>query len=300
MELFANKTVIISGGAEGIGLAIARAVGKAGMNVVLGDINATQLDRARAELDALGVAVATRVMDVTRAEDWDATVATAKSAFGDIHALVNNAGVGGRPSPIEATVSMKDWRWVVDVNLMGVVEGTRHLVPEIKAAGGGWIVNVASMAGLLGVPFAGAYTATKVAVVGLSEAWAVELAPSGIHVAALCPAFVQTRIHLSERNKPAGYLDADETPLTEDAIARMDPEDNPMSAVIAAGIEPDLLGDRVVEALRAGERYILTHPNYRAVVQRRMETIDAAFARAADSAVVGHLRDQPLDVFVGD
>ena len=155
---------------------------------------------------------------------------------------------------------MKDWQWVMDVNLMGVVEGARLTVPEIIAAGGGWVINVGSMAGMGGVPFAGAYTASKLAVVGLAEAWSVELAPHNIHVAALCPAFVQTRIHLSERNKPEALLEQGERKLTEDAIATMDPATNPMSAVIAAGIEPDLLGARVVEALEAGELYILTHP----------------------------------------
>ena len=290
MELFNNKTAVITGGAEGIGLAIARAVGQQGMNVVLGDIDAAKVAATAAALRAEGINAAALGMDVSKPEDWQALADLALNTFGAVHALVNNAGVGGRPSTVEST-SLKDWRWVIDVNLMGVVMGMQTLVPHIKAAGGGWVVNVGSMAGLLGVPYGGAYNATKVAVVALSEGWAQELAKDHIHVAALCPGFVKTRIHMSTRNKTAEYLD-------EGEAHNPDESSNPMAAVVNGGIDTDLVGARVVEALRAGEQFIITHPNYRPAVQGRHQRLDEAFARAAESPLVQHVAEDPMDAFV--
>ena len=176
------------------------------MNIVLGDIDTQMLEKAQSTLAAAGVSVAVCEMDVTKPEDWQRFAECASEAFGKLHMLVNNAGVASAPGAIEDT-SHEDWRWVIDVNLMGVVYGAEALVPLIKDHGeGGWIVNVASMAGMNGVPYAGSYTATKVAVVAMSEAWHTELAPHNIKVSALCPAFVQTRIHQSGRNRQQEYL----------------------------------------------------------------------------------------------
>ena len=203
MELFSGKTVVISGGAEGIGFAVAQAVGREGMNVVITDISTETLAHAQASLSDQGITVLALTADVRKEADWQRVVEATIAQFGAIHGLMNNAGVGGGGSsgPIEEH-SAEDWRWTIDVNLMGVVFGMKTVVPHIKAAGGGWIVNVASMAGMSGFPFGGAYNATKLAVAGLSEGWAMELAPFGIQVAALCPAFVKTRIHLSDRVGP--------------------------------------------------------------------------------------------------
>jgi NAD(P)-dependent dehydrogenase (short-subunit alcohol dehydrogenase family) len=289
---YTNKTVLVSGGAEGIGFAIARALGLQGMNVVLGDINESGVQEAAKELKALGVKAVARKMDVVKPEDWFSAVGLATSEFGALHALINNAGVGGKPGPIEGN-TLADWQWCIDVNLMGVVQGMQACVPTIKQSGGGFVVNVGSMAGLLGVPFGGEYTATKLAVVGLSEAWAVELAPFGIHVAALCPAFVSTRIHLSERNRAETHGQA-----VNSAHIELPPEDSVMSQVVTNGIDKDLVGARVVEALNQKEHMIITHPNYRGAVQARFQAIDGAFKRAAESMVVGHLINEPLDSFV--
>lgn len=289
---FSNKTVLVSGGAEGIGFAIAKALGLQGMNVVLGDINEEGAQEAANELKTLGVRVLAIKMDVVKPEDWFSAVGLATSEFGALHALINNAGVGGKPGPLEGN-TLADWQWCVDVNLMGVVQGMQACVPTIKQSGGGFIVNVGSMAGLLGVPFGGEYTATKLAVVGLSEAWAVELAPFGIHVAALCPAFVSTRIHLSERNRADTHGQT-----VSRAQIELPPEDSVMSQVVTNGIDKDLVGSRVVEALNQKEHLIITHPNYRSAVQARFQAIDSAFERAAKSAIVGHLINEPLDAFV--
>lgn len=288
MAQFKGKTAVISGGAEGIGFSIARAMGDQGMNIVLGDIDAVQLDRAVAELSAQGVPVLGVTMDVTRPEQWQLLGQQAVERFGSIHMLVNNAGVGGGTGTVEQ-ISERDWRWVLDVNLMGVIHGTQALVPLIKQHGeGGWLINVASMAGMVGVPYAGAYTATKVAVVGMSESWFAELQPHNIKVSVLCPAFVRTRINLSERNRQADYQHAKETTEQDAAIAAR------MQAIIDNGLAVDVVGQRVVEAVRQGELYIFTHPNYRQVVQQRYQAIDEAFARAAESPLLASVLDEEI------
>lgn len=288
MAQFKGKTAVISGGAEGIGFSIARALGDQGMNIVLGDIDAAQLDRAVAELSAQGVPVLGVTMDVTRPEQWQLLGQQAVERFGSIHMLVNNAGVGGGTGTVEQ-ISERDWRWVLDVNLMGVIHGTQTLVPLIKHHGeGGWLINVASMAGMAGVPYAGAYTATKVAVVGMSESWFAELQPHNIKVSVLCPAFVQTRINLSERNRQTDYQRPKETTEQDAAIAAR------MQTIIDNGLAVDVVGQRVVEALQQGELYIFTHPNYRQVVQQRYQAIDDAFARAADSPLLAAVLDEEI------
>lgn len=288
MTGFKGKTAVISGGAEGIGFSIAQAMAAQGMNIVLGDIDATQLDKAVATLTAQGVPVLGVTMDVTRVEHWQHLGQQAVDRFGSIHMLVNNAGVGGGTGSIEQ-IAERDWRWVLDVNLMGVIYGTQTLVPLIKQHGeGGWLVNVASMAGMVGVPYAGAYTATKVAVVGMSESWFAELQPHNIKVSVLCPAFVQTRINLSERNRQADYQQSREATEQDAAIAAR------MQAIVDNGLAADVVGQRVVEAVRQGELYIFTHPNYRQVVQQRYQAIDEAFARAADSPLLASVLNEDI------
>ena len=204
--------------------------------------------------------------------------------------VVNNAGVGGDTGPIEAQ-DQKGWQWTLDVNLMGVVYGAKVMTPLIKQHGeGGWIVNVASMAGMGGVPYLGAYTATKAAVVALSESWAGELEEKGIHVSVLCPAFVQTRIHESERNRPAQYQPDELRTSNENSFA------NSTKQMVENGIEVSIVGKRVVEALNDGEFYIFTHPNYRPIMQGRTAAIDAAFVKSAQSPLLEHIVNQKIEM----
>ena len=294
MSEFAGKTIVISGGAEGIGLSIAMAMGKQGMNVVLGDIDSEQLKLAEAELQQAGVEVLTAQMDVTKLEQWQALADQAIERFGKIHMLVNNAGVGGGTGSIEQTDN-NEWRWVMDVNLMGVINGTQVMVPHIKQHGeGGWLLNVASMAGMGGVPYGGAYTASKVAVVGMSESWYAELQQHNIQVSVLCPAFVKTRINLSMRNKQSNYK-------TGGAKKEITPQQAAMAAhmqkIIDNGLPVEIVGERVVEALKAKELYIFTHPNYRPTTQVRAKAIDAAFERAAASPLLADVADQEIISF---
>ncbi len=298
MSTFAGKTALISGGAEGIGFAIAKAMGQQGMNVVLGDIDAGQLAKAEETLTQEGIEVLTVLMDVTDPAQWQQFGAAALERFGKVHMLVNNAGVGGTPGPIEKT-DVKDWAWVLDVNLMGVVHGAHAIVPLIKEHGeGGWMINVASMAGMTGIPYAGAYTATKMAVVGMSESWRLELAPANIEVSVLCPAFVRTRINLSTRNKQSSYKSDNAGSESKETSAQNSAMAKHMSDVVNAGLAPDLVGQRVVEAVKAKELYIFTHPNYRSVPQNRFKAMDEAFARAEGSELLADVLHQEMDRFI--
>lgn len=286
MNNYKGKTVVISGGAEGIGFSIACAMGKQGMNVVIGDIDEQQLASAKQRLEDQNIPVVAKKMDVTSLSDWQSLANAAIDSFGKIHMLVNNAGVASAPGPIEDT-NHKDWNWVVDVNLMGVVNGAETIIPHIKAHGeGGWMINVASMAGMLGVPYAGAYTATKVAVVGMSEAWHYELKKHNINVSVLCPAYVKTRIHLSGRNRQENHK-------TETVAYSSNTKKMSFAAaeLVENGIEVELVGERVVEALSANELYIFTHPAYRVSVKERFKAIDEAFERAEQSPLLKDVKE---------
>ena len=290
MSQFSGKTAVISGGAQGIGLSIAKALGEQNMNIVLADIDQENLQKAASELQAAGVSVLTVVLDVADETQWQAVGQQTVERFGKVHMVVNNAGVGGDSGSIESQ-NKKGWQWVLDVNLMGVVYGAKAIVPLIKQHGeGGWVINVASMAGMTGVPYSGAYTATKAAVVALSESWAGELERKGIKVSVLCPAFVQTRIYDSERNRPEQYQTDDWDVTSESSFSKRAKD------MVENGIEVSIIGKRVVEALNAGELYIFTHPNYRSVVQQQAAVIDKAFQRAEQSPLLQHIVNQKIDM----
>ena len=290
MSQFAEKTAVISGGAEGIGLSIAQALGAQKMNIVIADIDEENLKKACLSLEAAGVSVLAVALNVAEETQWQEVANQAVARFGKIHMVVNNAGVGGDTGPIE-NQDKKGWQWALDVNLMGVVFGAKIMTPLIKEHGeGGWIVNVASMAGMGGVPYLGAYTATKAAVVALSESWAGELEEQGIHVSVLCPAFVQTRIHESERNRPPQYQSDEVRASDKNSFT------NSTKQMVESGIEVSIVGKRVVEALNDGEFYIFTHPNYRPIMQGRTAAIDAAFKKSAQSPLLEHIVNQKIEM----
>jgi NAD(P)-dependent dehydrogenase (short-subunit alcohol dehydrogenase family) len=296
MNQFAGKTAVISGGGEGIGLSIAKALGEQKMNIVLADIDAGNLEKASAELEQAGVPVLAVTLDVAEEAQWQEVARQALDRFGSIHMLINNAGVGGESGSIE-NQNAQSWEWTVNVNLMGVVFGAKVLVPLIKEHGdGGWLVNVASMAGMGGVPYGGAYSATKSAVVALSEGWAGELKSAGIAVSILCPAFVQTRIYDSQRNRQTRYQsDGPESSYRAESTDKSGMLGKAKAAV-QNGIDASIVGKRLVEALSAGELYVFTHPNYRPVVQYRAKMIDAAFERAAQSPLLQDIVNQKIDM----
>ena len=294
MEELNGKTAIISGGAEGIGLGLARVLGSHGMNIVIADINSEQLAKAQQTLETLGIPSLALTLDVTSSEQWSDVAQQTVARFGKVHMLVNNAGVGGAPGPIQ-TSTEKDWRWIVDVNLMGVVFGAQAVIPLIEDHGeGGWVINVASMAGFCSLPMASAYSATKAAVVAMSEGWYVELQDHNIHVSVLCPAFVKTRINLSHRNKQAQYQSNEVRGELSKRDAALNEQ---MQSVIDAGASPQLIGERVVEAIAAKELYIITHPNFRLPVDARFSAISDSFERAKSSPLLTEIVKQKIPGF---
>ena len=290
MFKFEGRTAVISGGAEGIGLSIAKALGEQKMNIVLADIDEKNLLKSTAELESLGIPVLAALLDVADEMQWKSVAEKALERFGKVHMVVNNAGVGGDSGPIE-NQETEGWQWALGVNLMGVVYGAKVMTPLIKGHGeGGWILNVASMAGMGGVPYSGAYTASKAAVVALSESWAAELKDKRIGVSVLCPAFVQTRIYDSERNRPDKYKSENYQIENESSFSKQTKQ------MVKDGIDVSIVGKRVVEAINHGELYIFTHPNYRQVNQQRFNGIDEAFARSAQSPLLKDIVDQKIDM----
>ena len=290
MFKFEGRTAVISGGAEGIGLSIAKALGEQKMNIVLADIDEKNLLKSAAELESLGIPVLAALLDVADEMQWKSVAEKVVERFGKVHMVVNNAGVGGDSGPIE-NQETEGWQWALGVNLMGVVYGAKVMTPLIKDHGeGGWILNVASMAGMGGVPYSGAYTASKAAVVALSESWAAELKDKRIGVSVLCPAFVQTRIYDSERNRPNKYKSENYQIENESSFSKQTKQ------MVKDGIDVSIVGKRVVEAINHGELYIFTHPNYRQVNQQRFNGIDEAFARSAQSPLLKDIVDQKIDM----
>jgi NAD(P)-dependent dehydrogenase (short-subunit alcohol dehydrogenase family) len=278
MRELSGRTAFITGGASGIGLALGYAFAKAGMKVMLADVETGALEQAVSGLrevtpDARGVHC-----DVADADSVARAAQATYDAFGHVHVVCNNAGVaaGGGIDQI----SLDSWRWVIDVNLMGVVHGIRSFLPHIRAHGeGGHIVNTASMAGMNGGLGLSPYTASKFAVVGMSEGLSVQLKPHGIGVSVLCPSFVRTRIGDSGRNRPARY--SRPVPL--------DPA-NPAAVMVAeiakrleAGLDAADVAARVLAAIRDDDLYVFTHPGMRQDVDERFAAIQAAMDKVAAS-----------------
>lgn len=277
MRDLAGKTAFVTGGASGIGFALGQAFAEAGMKVMLADIEADALASAVESLRRSGWDVQGVVCDVADAESLDQAGKAAFAAFGSVHVVCNNAGVGDGGG-IDA-ISLDNWRWVIDVNLMGVLHGIRTFLPHIRAHGeGGHIVNTASMAGMnSGLGFS-AYSASKFAVVNMSEGLSKQLEPLGVGVTVLCPGFVRTRIMESGRNRPPRY-----------GSGRMpdpDSSDGKLLAQLIAlnqtGLDPQEVAAQVLTAIRENELYVFTHPNgaWRTEVEERFETILLAMEKA--------------------
>ena len=270
MQDFTGKVAVVTGGAEGIGRAIAERAATAGMKLVLADIDGARLDAAVADLTGRGVDAIGLATDVSKADQVEALAALAFERFGNVHLLVNNAGVGHNRPVWETTQA--DWDWVMGVNLYGVINGLRAFIPTmLKHGEPGHIVNTASMAGLLSQPGLAIYNASKHAVVTVSEGLHHDLTlrQSKLHVSVLCPAWVKTRIHQSERNRPAGGETA--------PIGTLDPVANKVGQAIMNavenGIPVEAVADAVFDAVATERFYILTHPAYKGAVKVRMEDI---------------------------
>lgn len=193
-----SNRIFITGGASGLGLALAQRYAQAGWRVCIADLNDERGHEALAGLKSQGAADACYLhVDVTREQDLQDAAATLLARWSGVDVVVNNAGVA-QAGAIE-DVSLEDWQWIIEINLLGVVRGCKVFTPLFKQQGRGHFVNVASMAGLLNAPMMSSYNATKAAVVSLSETLQVELADHHIGVSVVCPSFFRTNLADSMR-----------------------------------------------------------------------------------------------------
>ena len=274
MHELQGKTAFVTGGASGIGFALCRAFAQSGMKVMLADIEIAAMDRAVGSLRDFGRNVRGIQCDVADPDNVERAARAAFDAFGKVHILCNNAGVaaGGGIDHI----SLDNWRWVIDVNLMGVVYAIKNFLPHMLAHGeGGHIVNTASMAGMINGMGFSPYAASKYAVVSMSEGLALQLRPHGIGVSVLCPHFVRTAIGESGRNRPDRYGKTQPLDPASPAAALV----AELARRIEAGLDPAEVAARVLAAIRNDELYIFTHPKMREMVENRFAAIQAAMDR---------------------
>ena len=258
-----GKVAVVTGGASGIGKGIATRLVAEGARVVIADIQRDALEATAEELGVDGIPV-----EVSDAGSEAALARAAVDRYGTVHVVCNNAGIG--PLAPVKDLTLDDWHWMLGVNLWGVIHGVTAFLPVLSAnLDGGHIVSTASMAGLVPNPRLGAYATAKFGVVALTEVLAAELAEDGskVGVSVLCPGTVHTNIGMSSRNRPpslpdAGFKDVD-----------IELEDNPRYR----WIYPEEAGAVVVRAIKRGDLYALTHPDWYPVVAERHEAIAEAF-----------------------
>jgi NAD(P)-dependent dehydrogenase (short-subunit alcohol dehydrogenase family) len=270
MKEFTERVAVVTGGASGIGRAMADRFAAAGMKVVLADVEEGALRQAENDMRTSGANVLGVVTDVSKAESVEALAKQTLAAFGGVHVVCNNAGVGGGFGPTW-TQPLQNWEWGFGVNLWGVIHGIRTFVPiMLQQDTEGHIVNTASMAGLLSGPFMSIYNATKFAVVTISESLHLELAMQNakVKVSVLCPGFVKTNIATSERNRPADLqTEMPQFSEAEQSFAAL------MFAGIAAGMPPAEVAEKVFAAIQNEQFYIFPHPEFLAAARARMEAI---------------------------
>jgi len=262
---FAGKTAFITGGASGIGLAMARVFGEAGMKVVIADLGGPRLSDAEAMLKSQGVEALALELDVTSRDAFARCADRVEATFGNVHLLCNNAGIGYLGALRDA--QYHDWDWVLGVNLGGVVNGLQTFLPRMRKHGrGGHILATASVAGLFSGANAGIYTGAKMAVVGIMECLRGELAEEGIGVSVLCPHLVRTNIHEHGSLRPARFGGSNAAEPLHEAVASM----------VSVGMAPLEVARKVLRGIARNDLYILTHPEIAPIVRERFGAILAA------------------------
>jgi NAD(P)-dependent dehydrogenase (short-subunit alcohol dehydrogenase family) len=265
---FSGKAAFVTGAANGIGLGICRALARSGVNLVLADIEQSALEKAKNELAVFNVRIRAIEVDVSDAAAFERAADQAESEFGNIHFLFNNAGITLKSVPLWE-ITPQQWEWIFGVNIFGVINGIRALVPRMVAHGeAGHVVNTASIGGLQVNPKLrnGSYAMTKYAVVAASEALALNLEGSNLGVSVLCPALVASTLYASAARRPARLGGPFERPGGDIATAWQ-----------SAGLPPDEVGKRVLDAVTLGEFFIFTHEEPREWIEARHRRLMAGF-----------------------
>jgi NAD(P)-dependent dehydrogenase (short-subunit alcohol dehydrogenase family) len=269
MKDFQGKVAVITGGASGLGRAMAERFASEGMSIVLADVEPNALAKAEAEMKAAGAKVIGVRTDVSKAADVEALAQKTLAAFGGVHLLANNAGVAEGGNVWDNTVA--DWEWVLGVNVWGVIHGVRVFTPiMLKQGSEGHIINTASVAGLISPPGMGIYCVSKHAVVTLSECLHQDLAQKTdkLKCSVLCPAYVPTGIADSGRNRPAELKETRQKTAADLAL-----DASLKKAVQSGKLSAADVAQKVYEAVRDERFYILTHPKIKPSIQWRMEDI---------------------------
>jgi NAD(P)-dependent dehydrogenase (short-subunit alcohol dehydrogenase family) len=263
MQDLAGKAAVVTGGASGIGRGLCESFAAAGLAVAVADIDAAGAASVAAALRERGARAVAIEADVTAPDSLERLAEQSFRELGAIHVLCNNAGVIVGGTLQEATE--EDWRWILGVNLGGVINGCRAFVPRFLEQGqGGHIVNTASIGGFLSGPGLGLYCTTKFAVVGFSDALRAELAPHGIGVSILCPGGVKTNLIEADRNRPA-------------ELAATGGRADSLRGLVEAGIDPGEVGAHVLRGIEADAHFIFTHAGFRSLFDDRFQTVLAAF-----------------------
>lgn len=273
MTEFSGKVAFVTGAASGLGLSMAKDFASRGCKIMLADRDAEGLEAAHKALSGAGFEVASVVCDVAKVEDVQKAADATLAAFGKVHIVANNAGVAldGQPgkTPVE------DWKWIVDINLLGVVYGVEVFEPIIRGQGeGGHFINTASMAGHVSSPMMAPYHATKFAVVGYSESIKAPLAASGIGVSVLCPAWVKTKIHTTGFGRPSA--------TEPEEKERENPAFKNMEAIIEGGLDADAVAGWVSDCVEADRMYIFTHPDFAPMITARHAMVQADYQAIID------------------
>lgn len=273
MDTIERTTAVITGGASGIGLAMAARFATAGAHIVLADVDEEGLGAARRTLESAGAQVLAVRTDVSDRSAVDALRDAAITRFGPVHIVCNNAGV--QVAGPTWKISPAKWEWIMGVNLWGVIHGVQSFVPHMLEHGEpGHVVNTASAAGLLTLPAMSAYCVTKHGVVALTECLAGDLAQAGakIHASVLCPAFVRTQLHLSSSAGPSDATTGEGLMSAEEEAAF----DASVKALVESGVAPETVAEAVYQTLLSPRLHILTHAEILPFVQKRVERIVAS------------------------
>jgi len=266
MTPYSNKVAFVTGAASGIGFALCESLLAKGAKVMMADVNGPGLMEAMVKLGGESKTLSSVICDVRHADSVKAAADKTIEVFGQVHIVMNNAGVALAGK--SGATDLKDWQWIVDINLMGVVYGVEVFTPLIKShGGGGHILNTASMAGHMTTEYMPPYHATKFAVVGYSESIAQDLIKENIRVTCLCPTWVKSNIASSGRGRPSASL------KTEKADDMVKAAQSSVSDLVANGMEADRMAELTLAMMAEGRMHVFNDPEARPAIDIRAKTL---------------------------